>query len=160
MLTYKIAIPDSKHAIQLYLLASLVPPRGRVKAKGKQWKPSISECRDGICMHIKTAADIERTKRQKIDFMYNRGQTVQPYVIIVGSSLNNITSSYVILNDNVYNCMSVLDALDFCFKAHHIFDAKYSFECHHIWYLIQWLVYEIKTKSDLKIPFVQDCIYN
>ncbi|XP_031358950.1 uncharacterized protein LOC116182558 [Photinus pyralis] len=151
---------DSKRAVQLYLLPSLVPPRGRIKAKGKQWKPSITECRDGLFVHVKLPGDIDKAKRDKVDFMYNRGQTVQPYVILVGPSLNNVTGFYVVINDNLYKCISVFDALDFCFKSHHIFDAKYSFESHHIWYLIQWQVYNLKTKSDLKIPFVQDCVYN
>lgn len=78
-------------------------------------------------LHTKSPADIEKTKGDKINFMYDRGHTVQPYLIIVGLCLNNITAAYVVINNNVYKCVSVLEAFDFCFKSHHVFDAKYSF---------------------------------
>ncbi|XP_044760070.1 uncharacterized protein LOC123317551 [Coccinella septempunctata] len=147
---------DSKHTISLYLIPSLVPPRGRTKVSGnKQWKPSITESRDGIFLHVKVPGDIERANKE---FMYQRGLTVQPYLIIVGQSLSNVTSAYVVINNNLYNTVSVLDAVDFCFKAYHMLDAKYSYESHHIWYLIQWSLYSLYTKSDIKIPFIQDCL--
>lgn len=89
--------------------------------------------------------------------MYSKAATVQPYIIIVGPSLNNVTSAFVVINDNLYKSETVLLVLDFCFKSHHVVDANYPSETHHIWNLIQLLIYKLHTKSDIKIPFIQDC---
>lgn len=149
---------DSKNAIKLYLLFSLIPVKGRMRFGQKHWKPSKIESRDGFFLHVKLPGDIERAKQERIDFNYNRRTTVQPYIILVGPTLNNILSSYVVVNDNIYKTISVLDAVDFCFKVIHVLDAHYPFQCQHVWYLIQWLIYKIKTKSDLKIPYIQDLL--
>lgn len=84
--------------------------------------------------------------------------TVQPYIILVGSTLNNVSTSYVVINENIYKSSSVLEAVDFCLKAYHVLDAKFPFESHHIWYLIQWSVYKVKSETDLKIPYIQDLL--
>lgn len=126
------------------MLPLLIPPRGRTRAAGKQWKPSIKECWDGLFLHVKSPVDIENVEDEKIDFMYHRGVTVQPYIIIVAPSLSKVTV-YIVIN-NVYKSISVLDASDFCSKSYHILDAKYSFETHHTWYLFQWLLVKLCGK--------------
>lgn len=141
------------------MLPSLVPPKGRTRLSGnKHWKPSITECRDGLFLHARTPSDIDTVRKEKVNSMYVRGLTVQPYILLVGTSLTNITSTFVVINNHIYKTVSVSDAIDFCFKAYHVLDAKYAFECQHIWQLIQWSVYDINTKADLKIPFIQDLI--
>lgn len=84
------AFTDSKTAIRLFLLSSLVPPRGRARTGKIYWKPSISEAKDGLFLQVKIPGDIEKVKQEKIDFMYKRNLTVQPYIIIVGPNLSNI----------------------------------------------------------------------
>ncbi|CAH0547426.1 unnamed protein product [Brassicogethes aeneus] len=147
---------DSKNAIRLYLLASLVPPRGRTKLGRQHWKPSLPESRDGLFVHVNIAGDIERAKKNRTDFMYRKNLTVQPYVLIVGPSLSNVSCSYVIINEHMYKTPSVLSALDICFKAYKVLDAKYSYECQHLWLLIQWHIYNLKCKFDPKVPFIED----
>ena len=116
----------------------------------------MTECRDGLFILVKSVGDIETAKSEKIESMYARGLTVQPYILLVGSALSNITASYVIINNYMYKTVSVSDALDFCFKVFHVLDAKYPFESEHIWLLIQKSVYKIDTKTDKKIPSIQD----
>lgn len=93
---------DSKTAIRLFLLFCLVPPRGRARTGKKFWKPSVSEARDGIFLHVKIPGDIETAKQNMINCMYKKGLTVQPYILIVGSNLNNVHSFYVIIDNKNY----------------------------------------------------------
>jgi hypothetical protein len=51
---------------------------------------------------VKVPGDIEKAKQEKIDTNYTRGTTVQPYILLVGSTLNNISASYVVINENTY----------------------------------------------------------
>lgn len=109
-------------------------------------------------IHVFLPADIEDAKKRRVDLMFQKGLTVQPYVITVGPSLSNITSAVVVINDYEYKCSSVLKALDFCFKCYHILDAKYPFQTQHFWYLIQWKVYKLFCKTDQKIPYINDLL--
>lgn len=91
--------------------------------------------------------------------MYSKGLTVQPYLLLVGAKLSNITSVFVVINSYNYKCLNVLEALDFCYKIYQILDAEYPFPSRHIWYLMQWNIYKFQNKKDPKIPFVGDIIY-
>lgn len=143
-------ISDSKVAIQLHLLPSLIPPRGRTRGPNKKtWKLSTSESRDSLFfIHIKTPGDIDKIKQERVDF------TLQPYLILVGPSLNNITSALVVVNGTEYKCQSVTEAVNFCFKLYQILDANYPQESRHLWYLIQWLVFKYFNKADPQIPLI------
>lgn len=139
------------------MLPALVPPRGRTKLKNKtSWKPSISEARDSIVRHVKSAGDIETIKLAQVNFAYSKGLPLQPYLILVGSNLNNITGALVVINENEYKCDSVLLALDFCFKAYQILDAQYPIPSKHLWYLIQWKLYNYRNKKDIQIPYLNE----
>ncbi|CAG9764339.1 unnamed protein product [Ceutorhynchus assimilis] len=148
---------DSKNSIKLYLLSSLLPSKARTKLKNKkQWKPSIAETRDAICVHANTPEDVDELKNLRVDIMSEKGLTVQPYIILIGPNLGNITSSLVIINEIQYKCNTVLEALDFCFKAYQVLEAKYPFEAEHLWYLIQWSIYNYETKNDITFPFLNE----
>lgn len=105
-----------------------MPPRGRARTGKIHWKPSISEARDGIFLQVKIPGDIEKVKQEKIDFMYKRNLTVQPYIIIVGLNLSNIHAFYVILDGINYKTTTLLDALKFCFETYFIFDKVFTRE--------------------------------
>lgn len=140
-------------------MPALVPPKGRTRLTNqKHWKPSISECRDSLFLLVHSAADIDDAKSKQTDAMFSHGQTIQSYVLLVGPNLTNVTSAYIVINNNTYKTVSVLDAIDFCFKAFHILDAKYPFASEHIWFLFQRNIYQIQTKYDNNIPFIQDLL--
>lgn len=152
-------ISDSKVAIQLHLLPSLIPPRGRTRGPNKKtWKPSTSESRDSLFIHIKTPGDIDKIKQERVDFTFAKGITLQPYLILVGPSLNNITSALVVVNGTEYKCQSVIDAVNFCFKLYQILDANYPQESRHLWYLIQWRVFKYFNKADPQIPLIAEFV--
>lgn len=142
----------------MYILPALVPPKTQVQAGKTNWKPSISEARDAFLVHVKIPGDLEKAKKDQIDYMFKKGLTVQPYIILIGPTLSNITGSFVIVNNYEYKCMSVIDALDFCFKMYQILDAKYPVQCSHLWYLLQWQLYKYFTEFDPVIPHINDLL--
>jgi len=78
-----------------------VPPRNRARTGKIYWKPSISEEKDGLFLQVKISDDIEAAKQAKLNFMYKKGLTVQPYIIIVGS-VSNVHTFYVVMNNKNY----------------------------------------------------------
>ncbi|KYQ49656.1 hypothetical protein ALC60_11270, partial [Trachymyrmex zeteki] len=102
--------------------------------------------------------DIETAKQNKIDCMYKKGLTVQPYILIVGSNLNNVHSYYVIINNKNYQLSTLLDALKFCFQTYFALDLKYAPESQHLWYLFQRELFNITSDKDVKILFLNDLL--
>lgn len=79
-------------------------------------------------------------------------QTIQPYIIIVGPSLNNIKTSYVCIDDVLYNASSTVEAIDICFKTFHVLQLNYPTASEHLWLLIQKCVFQFTTKWDTIVP--------
>lgn len=152
-------IRDSKNAIRLFLLSSLVPPRHRARTGKKTfWKTSVSEARDGLFLQVKIPGDIESSKLEKRNFMYKKGLTVQPYIIIVGPTLTNIHAFYVVIDDKNYETKTLLDALRFCFQLYFVLDIMYLSESQHLWYLLQWELFSVTSDKDINIPFLNDIV--
>lgn len=81
--------------------------------------------------------------------------SVQPYIIVVGPTISEITHSYVSINNVLYNAASTLDAFDICFKSYHVFHVKYPVFSEHLWMLFQKSLYKFTTKWDKIIPHVE-----
>lgn len=84
--------------------------------------------------------------------------TVQPYIIIVGPTLHEISEYYVRIDKILYTVPSMLKAVDICFKAFHFLNAKYPPESEHLWLLIQRTLYNFTTKWDKIISYISEII--
>ncbi|XP_025829754.1 uncharacterized protein LOC112904301 isoform X1 [Agrilus planipennis] len=144
---------DSRIAIQIMLLSNLIPPKGRIRNNSLHWKPTVVECQKSIICHVKIPGDIQNSILTKIKEQHFTNH-VQPYIMVVGSTLSNITESYLVIDTSVYKGTSVLQCLDICFKAFHVLSAEYPAESEHIWLLLQHHIYKITTQWDKKIPYV------
>ncbi|XP_036148758.1 uncharacterized protein LOC105835274 isoform X2 [Monomorium pharaonis] len=148
---------ESKRVILLSLLPVVCPPQARVKFdKNKLWKPSIAESISGFILHIKTPGDIEIEIQQKRNKALELKQTVQPFIIIVGLSLRQIDSYYVVVDDVLYKLDNILKAIDICFKIFMVLDAQYPTECEQVWLFFQLYIYKQRTKNDKVIKSVLD----
>jgi hypothetical protein len=96
--------------------------------------------------NIHDAIEAKRTK------MASFGMTVQPYIIIVGPTFYDIQTVHLYIHDTLYTVPTLLKAVDVCFKSFIVFDLQYPLEAEHIWFLIQWIIYDIHLKSDKKLP--------
>ena len=87
--------------------------------------------------------------------MFEKQLPLQPYIIVVGLVLSDITESYVAIDTALYSVDSTQEALDVCFKAFH---ARYPPESQHIWMMIQKGLYDCCTEWDSLVPHVESII--
>lgn len=80
--------------------------------------------------------------------MYQLDVTLQPYIIVVGPTLSEISSFFVSVDKVLYNTESAFKAIDTCFKIFHVLNIKYPAASNHIWLLIQRELYDFTTKYD------------
>ncbi|XP_036139039.1 uncharacterized protein LOC118644497 isoform X2 [Monomorium pharaonis] len=149
---------ESKAIAQLCALPYMIPPKGRIRTKEGHWKPSMIECEESLVIHAKTAGDITEIREQRIDAMYQKGLTVQPYIIVVGPTLAEITSFFVSVDKVLYNMTSAFKAIDTCFKIFHVLNIEYPTASNHIWLLIQRELYKFTTKYDRNSSFILEVI--
>ncbi|XP_071575054.1 uncharacterized protein [Temnothorax nylanderi] len=156
---------DSKTILQIWISLALLAPKStkvstKTDGRRRMWKPTISESRDGILVHCKIFGDIEQMCINKQNKMSQINLTMQPFVIVVGPEVTTIEKVYLRIDKIMYEMPSVLKAIDVLFKIFITFNACYPKECENFWYLIQWDVYEIRTASDQKIPFVCSILHD
>lgn len=82
------------------------------------------------------------------------GLTLQPFLIVVGESYTSITETYIVIDNNKYKASSILQGIDFVFKAFHVLHAKYPAESEHIWLILERALYKIDTSQPITSPGV------
>jgi hypothetical protein len=80
--------------------------------------------------------------------------TLQPLAAVVGLTPQNITASYVAIDDILYKLDSPLRAVDVCFKCIHALHAQYPVQSERPWLVLQQIIYDIYTPWDAQIPTV------
>ncbi|XP_036150571.1 uncharacterized protein LOC118648345 [Monomorium pharaonis] len=139
------------------LLSHLLPPKGRIRLKKDQWKPSIPECKDSIIISITLIADITKVQEQKRKKAADLGITLQPFIIAVGPS-NDISDIFISVDDTLYKVPSALKAIDLCYKIFQVFDVEYPIESAHIWLLFQRVLYNYENSLDKMTPNITEII--
>jgi hypothetical protein len=79
---------------------------------------------------------------------------VQPFIIIVGPSLREIDSYYVVVDDVFYKLDNILKSIDICFKIFMVLDAEYPTESEQVWLFFQQCIYKQTTINDKVIKSV------
>lgn len=124
------------------------------KKKGKQaagcsWKPSKAETRDAFIKHVRSDAEICQAIEIRLKTLKVKGVTPQPYVIIVGESLAEIKTIFVIVNASVmYQITNILQAIDTCYKAIWSLNLEYGCDSYAVWYFLQRGLYKMTSKFD------------
>ena len=96
--------------------------------------------------------DIDKRLRETREKYAKYGIELQPLIIVVGTTLSEITGFYVNIDDTRYRFQSVLAALDLCFKSFHVLHAEYPKPSEHIWLFLQKSIYSLNTKWDKRLP--------
>jgi len=112
------------------------------------WRPSKIESRDGFITHITSNSELIETITRRKQKYSQLGITLQPLIIIVGPSINEISKYFVLVNDTYYVLNSILTAVDTCFKIFHALNLLYPVESLPVWSFIQKGFYKIKTAYD------------
>lgn len=120
----------------------------RVKTAQKIWRPTKAEVQEGFISRVTTCAEIKDTingRQRKLNELH---VSVQPYVLIVGKDLNDVTGYYVIVDDVMYSVSNIMSAVDCCFKVIWALNASYSVESHDVWAFLQQSCYQLSSKYD------------
>lgn len=83
----------------------------------ESWKPSKVEAREGFIKHIKADTEISQAVEHRLALLQKKGVPSQPYIMVVGESLDKINTYLIIVNKFViYERLSVMHAIDTCYK--------------------------------------------
>lgn len=88
----------------------------RKKGKNSSWKPSKIEMKDGFITHLKSYNELLETVTRRKNKYAQLGCTLQPFIIIVGPSINEIVHFYVYVDNTYYVLKSIVEAIDCCSK--------------------------------------------
>lgn len=75
----------------------------------------------------------------------NKGEGVNPMVFIIGNSLNEISASFVAVNDVLYKFDTVFKAIIVCFKMMHSIGQPYPGKSKHIWIFLEKSCFQIES---------------
>lgn len=98
------------------------------------------------------------TQNRQKEFAASKGVTLQPYVLIEGESRCEIRTIFFCIDNNTYLMPDLSTAIDICFKAFHIFNAKYPEQAEQLWLLIQKGLYKFNTQWDSRISLVSQIL--
>lgn len=71
-----------------------------------------------------------------IDKLKNQSTSIQPCILIVGSLLYP-KQVMVYFDDVKYKIITILKAIDVCFKIFHVFNLEYPLESYNVWLFLQ-----------------------
>lgn len=84
--------------------------------------------------------------RQKL---FAAKKQLQPFPIIIGENTENITESYVYIDNFLYKVESPLRAIYVCFKAYHALHASYPFQSSQPWLFLQQACINLSIKNSM-----------
>ena len=146
-------ILDYKVAAGFCLLAHLFPPRRMSKVKKVATKASISLSKESMIRIVQNHGDVTLTVEKVRDAAMQLKQTIQPYIIVVGS-IQDMQQIFVCIDDHFHKVEKFIDAIDLCFKSFFVFNLCYPESSRHLWVLIQNGVYKICNKSSYALEDV------
>jgi hypothetical protein len=127
--------------------------------RGKcNWRPSKSEMRDGFILHLRSHAELQETISRRKQKYTQLALTLQPLIIIIGSTISDISQYFVVVDDTYYLLNSIIAAVDCCFKIIHALHAEYPVESKPVWYFIQKGFYKLKISWDTEYVTVNSLI--
>lgn len=91
---------------------------------------------------------MERIKRRRQERAIKQKETLQPYIIAIGSQLTAIETFYIIIDDIMYKMENVLKAVDILYKIFQVLNVKYPSACEQVWLFIQKYIYGRTTEWD------------
>ncbi|XP_070854082.1 uncharacterized protein [Drosophila suzukii] len=143
---------DSKDYIYTILLTSVVSNNSWAVIKGtnKRKKFSLLDSQESLVLRINSIADYEEKLQQLIIKYYISSETVQPFLIVEGECIENLTGFFVYFDKSLYKFDSFIESLDVCFKIFNTLNLKYPVPSEFAWLFIQQYIYDIHTPYDKK----------
>ncbi|XP_070073909.1 uncharacterized protein [Drosophila takahashii] len=146
--------PSSKDCILFMCLHAVIKPSHRftvTHGNVKSFRKATIE--DSVCstvLQVSEVNDLQNHLEQLNNKNVESNTPIQPFVIVVGTELTNLTEFYVSFGEHLYKFSSFVLALDICFKVYQVFGLKYPNESHKVWSFLQEFMYNISTPFDIK----------
>lgn len=130
------------------LLLPFIFPRTFVE---RTWKPTRLDVVDSFIARVCSETDvkeyIEYRRKSKIKRSDKKSYSVQPYILAIGPTWENINHAYIIVDQILYTCETIIEATELCFKLFHSYHSDYPAESKHVWQLIQQGFYKLFLKD-------------
>ncbi|CAG5085114.1 Protein of unknown function [Cotesia congregata] len=137
---------DEKSTIVLMNLIKLFSPDQTIKQKkeSKSFKPSGKEMQNAFMLHVKTIANIDANVSKRIEKLSQHNYTLQPYAVIVGPTIYDVSQSFVyVFKDYKYSVSSPFDAFISVFKCITALHAVYLPEIMQVWQFIHRALWDL-----------------
>ena len=86
---------------------------------------------------------VSELKQIHLDYVFD----YQPFVVINGSSLKNISDVQVVVGKQIYQVPSLLHGVDACFQIMKVLNEPFSAVCNHVWQFLESQVYGIPCEG-------------
>ncbi|XP_043662744.1 uncharacterized protein LOC122626519 isoform X2 [Drosophila teissieri] len=145
---------DAQDFLFAILLNAVLPPTARfVNEQGRKTKKvTIADAQNSMVLRLDSLNDYKRQIDKQVCLHYAEGSSLQPFIIVHGTSDTDLAAFYVYFDQNLFKFDSFLRSLDTCFKIFNCYGLKYPEPCEQAWTFIQKYVYGIETEFDKKSP--------
>jgi len=119
----------------------------------RTWKPTRLDIADSFIARVCSETDVKEYIEQRRKSLSKTKRSVkilssvQPYILAVGPTWENISHVYIIVDQILYTCESIIEATELCFKLFHAYHTEYPAESKHVWQLIQQGFYKLFLKD-------------
>ncbi|XP_062552649.1 uncharacterized protein LOC134217837 isoform X2 [Armigeres subalbatus] len=141
-----VSINDHTVFLVFYSLPLILRQQFVTKQK-KRTKISILVCRSSYIKLLETEAKVMECVSKRRQEALAAKTTVQPYVIVVGT-VEEVRSFFVVLDELLFKCNSMVAAIDLQFKLHTAFHLNYAMECESVMQFLQLFFYDIAYPGD------------
>ncbi|XP_012542377.1 uncharacterized protein LOC105840131 isoform X3 [Monomorium pharaonis] len=151
----KVSIGDSDIKLRVTGALLLLPFIFTHAFVEKTWKPTRIDIMDSfvtrVCNETEIQEHIELRRRKSLSMNKSKSNkissSIQPYVLAVGPSWENIVHAHIIVDRVLYTCETIVEATELCFKLFHAYHSDYPPESKHVWQLIQQGFYKLFVKN-------------
>ncbi|XP_043474875.1 uncharacterized protein LOC122506635 [Leptopilina heterotoma] len=152
---------EHQDAVLVHLLIYIVPtaeikkPQKRKRTtttenqvpEDTQVKKSLNDKRESYMLVIPVSNEEDATLDRLKVTLLSKKLTLQPIFVVVGSLLN-VQKVYAVIDDTWFECTSVLQSVDFTFKAFYSLKCAYPVETYNVWNFIQRAFFEIRPTGE------------
>lgn len=140
---------DSKNCILTVCLSYI--PLAKIKMKTEKYSTisSTEEIRNSFITIVENSAQLDEKLKSWKTMCQLKGFKIHPLIFAIGKDFTQINEYIVVFDELRYTFYNFTEALDMCFKIHHVFYIEYSVESYWIWRFIQSYFYEMES-SDVR----------
>lgn len=150
---------DSKNCILAVCLSNI--PLARIKMKTVKYSTiaTVEQIKNSFITIVKNSTQLDEKCKSFKRMCQQKCFKIHPLIIAIGKDFTEIVEYVVCFDELRYTFDNFPEALDLCFKIHHVFYIEYSMESYWIWRFIQAYFYEIESndvRSCVLSSFISD----